>query len=311
MILVTGGTGFVGKFLIRQLVESGHQVRTLLRPSPASPNLPRGVPVEVAVSSLKDERGLRSAMKDVDIIYHLVSAERKGSRGNLLDVDVEGTRVLSEVAARAGVERVFFLSHLGVDRYSAYPVLKAKAIAEHHLVSSGVNYTIFRTGLIFGPGDQFTTSLAQLIRMNPFVFLLPGDGSSRLQPVWIEDIVTCMTWALQDPETVNKTFTLGGLDHLSFRQTAEMVMQAVGKQRKFVQISPPMLRRIAVWVEHNNPSFSMSTFWLDYLSADRICPVDSIPRDFGLMPARFHQQLDYLKPSSRKLQRKGRQLRTS
>jgi len=310
MILVTGGTGFIGKVLIRQLVESGHQVRTLLRPSAQSPNLPRGVPVEVAVSSLKDERGLRAALKDVDIIFHLVSAERQGGRADLLNVDVEGTRTLAEVAARAGIERVFYLSHLGADRASAYPLLKVKAIAEHHLMHSGVDYTIFRTGVVFGPGDQFTSGLVQIMRMNPFAFFIPGDGQMRIQPVWVEDIVSCMTWALQDPATVNKIFTLGGLDHYTFREAAEIVMQKIGIRRRFISLSPPVLRRMAVWVEHNNPAFMLSTFWLDYLSADRICPVDSIPRAFGLMPTRFHQQLDYLNSASRIPRRKGRQLKT-
>lgn len=306
MILVTGGTGFIGKVLIRQLVETGHQVRTLLRPSAQSPNLPRGVPVEVAVSSLKDERGLRAALKDVDIVYHLVGAERQNARADLFNVDVEGTRILSEVAARAGIERVFYLSHLGADRRSAFPVLQAKAIAEHYLMKSGVNYTIFRSGVVFGRDDQFSSGLAQLVRMNPFFFLLPGEGNMLIQPVWVEDIVACMTWALQDAETVNKTFTLGGLDHLPFRAAAAMVMQTLGVRRQFVAVPPPLLRRLAVWVEHNNPAFLLSTFWLDYLSADRICPVDSIPRVFGLMPSRFHQQLDYLKTAPRNSRRKGR-----
>src|SRR5689334_19798549 len=77
MILVTGGTGFVGRALVRQLVANGQQVRTLIRPSPRTPNLPRGVPVEVAVVSLSDERGLRAALRGVDVVYHLAGAEHE------------------------------------------------------------------------------------------------------------------------------------------------------------------------------------------------------------------------------------------
>lgn len=299
MILVTGGTGFVGKRLIRHLVDTGHQVRTLLRPSPTSPSLPRGVPVEVAVSSLKDDRSLRSAMKDVDVIYHLVGTERSGSRADLSGVDVEGSRMIAEVAARAGVQRVFFMSHLGADRASAYPVLQAKAIAEHYLANSGVNYTIFRSGPIFGPGDQFTTGLAGLIRMSPAVFLLPGDGKTLIQPISVEDVVACLTWALDDPSTANQIFSLGGVDYLSFRQTAETLMSVMGIRRRMVEVTPAYLRLLAVWLEHSNPRFPLSIYWLDYLAADRTCPVDSVPRLFGLMPARFHQGLDYLQPPAR------------
>ncbi|MDO8971508.1 MAG: NAD(P)H-binding protein, partial [Saprospiraceae bacterium] len=78
MILVTGGTGFIGQALVQRLVAAGRPVRILLRPSQKSPHLPQGVPVEAAVSSLKDERGLRSALIGVDTIIHLAGGERKG-----------------------------------------------------------------------------------------------------------------------------------------------------------------------------------------------------------------------------------------
>ena len=129
MILVTGGTGFIGKALVRNLVESGHSVRILIRPSPRSPDLPFGVGVEVAVSSLSDERGLRAAMVGVDTIYHLAGVERRGAYANLMNVDIAGTQKIVTAASDARVKRILFTSHLGADRASAYPVLKAKAIA--------------------------------------------------------------------------------------------------------------------------------------------------------------------------------------
>lgn len=250
---------------------------------------------------LSDERGLRAAMKGVDVIYHLVGTERQGSRADLSGVDVDGTRTLADVAAKAGVERVFYLSHLGADRASAYPVLKAKAIAEHHLMNSGVNYTIFRPGVIYGPGDQFTTAIANLIRLTPGIFLLPGDGKTLIQPIGVEDVVACLGWALDDETTANKTFALGGVDTISFRQAVETVMNVTRQRRTIIEISPAYLRMLAVWMDHSYKTFPLSLYWLDYLSADRTCPVDTLPRLFGLMPARFHQNLDYLAPQPRRV----------
>jgi uncharacterized protein YbjT (DUF2867 family) len=294
MILVTGGTGFIGQALIRQLVASGRSVRILLRPSPGSPRLPVGIPVEVAVCSLNDERGLRASMKNVDTIFHLAGTERHGGRADLMGVDVEGTQAVAHSASQAGVDRLFFLSHLGADRFSGYPVLKAKALAENLIIQSGVNYTIFRTASVFGPGDQFSVPLAQILKLSPLIFLMPGNGSTVLQPLWIEDLVTCLDWAIDEPKTAGQTFSIGGAETLTFLQILELVQSALHIKRFIVPVTPAYLRIIAVIMEHSFPKFPISLFWLDYLASDRTCAIDALPRLMNLMPARFHQKMDYL-----------------
>ncbi|HEX2997488.1 MAG TPA: NAD(P)H-binding protein, partial [Anaerolineales bacterium] len=157
--------------------------------APKSPRLPRGVPVEVAVVSLNDERSVRAALRGVDEIYHLASAATEGRRGSLFKTDIEGTRVLAQVAASADIKRLIFLSHIGADRASAFPVQKAKGIAEEHIRKSGVPYTIIRSSVVFGPEDRFTNNLSRLLRISPGIFPIPGDGRSMLQPLWVEDLV--------------------------------------------------------------------------------------------------------------------------
>lgn len=294
MILVTGGTGFIGRFLVRHLVESGLSVRILLRPSPHSPNLPKGVPVQVAVSSLTDQRGLRAAMKDVNIIVHLAGSERHGSRADLDGVDVEGTRTVCQAAADTGIERLVFVSHLGADRASAYPVLKAKGIAENLILQSGVPFKTIRTGPVFGPGDQFTTSLVELFRRFPFFFLLPGKGDTLIQPIWIGDLVTCLGLVLSEESAVNKTYQIGGGEFIPFRTLVDLVMEASRRPRRIITVGPAYMRMIALWIETIIPNTPISLFWLDYLSTNRTCAVDALPRQFGLIPSRFSQMLGYL-----------------
>jgi NADH dehydrogenase len=295
MILVTGGTGFIGQVLIQHLVEAGHRVRTLVRPSSQSPNLPKGIPVEVAVTSLKDERGLRAAMMGVHTVYHLASSERRGAYGNMMETDAQGTRAVAETAIDSGIQHLFFISHLGADRASAYPILQIKGIAEEHIRNSGVNFTILRSAVAFGPGDRYTTRLAWLARSLPFIFPLPGDGNTIVQPIWVEDLVACLIWALDDEGARNRIYEVGGGEYLTITQIMETILSTMRMRRRFVHLPPPSLRTITMFLESSWRGFPLSIYWLDYLATNRTCSLDTLPRVFNLIPARFSQHIEYLK----------------
>lgn len=295
MILVTGATGFIGQVLVRHLLDDGREVRVLLRPSSQTPGLPKGLPVEAALSNINDERSLRAAMTGVDTIYHLVGAEWRGVQADLTEVEIEGTKTLIQVAEEAGVQRVIYLSHLGADRASAYPVMKVKGIVEEFFRRSGMMHTILRSGLVFGPHDHFTTALAKLMAVYPLIFFIPSPGKALTQPLWVEDLATILTWLLDTSEMDNQTLEIGGPEYLSIQEVIEFVMNITGMNRSLVEIRPSYLRMVAVTLEYLYPSFPHSVYWLDYLANDRTCDLDSVSRQFGLLPARMANHLDYLK----------------
>lgn len=298
MILITGGTGFIGNVLIRHLSNLGHPIKLLIRPSKETPNFPKGIPVQTAIASFKDQKGLQAAMKGVDIIYHLASALSSGRKANLTEVDIQGTQALSQAAAQAKVKRFFYLSHLGADRASAYPLFKAKAIAEHHIKTSGVPYTIFQSAVAYGKGDNFTNGLAFLLKVSPYFVMLPDEGASVLQPIWVEDLVTAMTWALDKPTTINETIEIGGPEHLTFKQICELIIKKINIKRQFVNVPPVFLNIVTELIEIVMPSFPTSVFWMDNLASNQITALDTLTTEFNLLPARISQRLGYLEGQS-------------
>jgi NADH dehydrogenase len=294
-VLVTGATGFIGRAVLPKLAQAGHQVRILLRPSPASPRLPSGIPVEVGLAGLTDARGLRAALIEVEAVLHLASGEGHGRRADLHQSDSEGTRTLVEAASEAGVRRLIFLSHLGADRSSAYPVLQAKAVGEEAVRRSSLPFTILRSAVVYGPDDRFTTSLAMTLSLAPVVFLLPGAGKTVLQPLWVEDLATAIAWALEENELIRQTYEVGGPEYLTLREIVELVMRATHLHRTLVEARPWAMRAVYRLGESLLPSPPFTLFWADYLAAGRTGPLDTLPRAFGLQPSRMEDRLDYLR----------------
>jgi NADH dehydrogenase len=294
-ILVTGGTGFIGQALVPKLVEAGHTVRLLIRPARRTPQVPKGVAVQIAVSSVTDGRGLRSALNGMDVVVHLASVERQGAYADLMRIDIEGTRLLAQIAKESGIERFVYVSHLGADRFSAFPVSKTKGLAEEAIRRTGIQYTIFRSGIVFGEGDMLTSGIAQLLVAVPFFFIVPGDGKTLLQPIWVEDLATVIAWAIEDSQTLNQIYEVGGPEMLSFCEVVETVMDVMGKHKRFFYLPPPLLRGITVFLETSLAHSPVSVFWLDYLAVNHTCAIDTLPRLFQLKPSRLSQRIDYLK----------------
>ena len=295
MILVTGGTGFIGRILVSHLVTLGYPVRLLLNPSRDYPKLPRGVSVEVAISSMNDERNLRASMKDIDTVFHLVGTEWKGIHAEYEEVDIRAARMFSNVAKQMNVKRFIYMSHIGADKSSAYNLLRAKALAEGAIRESGVPYTIVRSGIVYGQNDHFTSTLRDFVMKTRGPLLIPGGDATLIQPIWVEDLITALMLCMDDDATLNQTIYTGGIETFSFREVLELVMQTIRKKKRIIPVQSSILRQIYIANEQWFPNRIPMYFWLDYMAEDRITALDILPREFGLMPTRMTQNIDYLR----------------
>ena len=295
MILVTGGTGFIGRILVSHLVTLGYPVRLLLNPSRDYPKLPRGVSVEVAISSMNDERNLRASMKDIDTVFHLVGTEWKGIHAEYEEVDIRAARMFSNVAKQMNVKLFIYMSHIGADKSSAYNLLRAKALAEGAIRESGVPYTIVRSGIVYGQNDHFTSTLRDFVMKTRGPLLIPGGDATLIQPIWVEDLITALMLCMDDDATLNQTIYTGGIETFTFREVLELVMQTIRKKKRIIPVQSSILRQIYIANEQWFPKHIPMYFWLDYMAEDRITALDILPREFGLMPTRMTQNIDYLR----------------
>jgi uncharacterized protein YbjT (DUF2867 family) len=294
MRLVTGATNFIGRAVLRELASDPVPIRALIQPARRSPQLPYGVELDVALAALGDERGVRAAMVGVDTLIHLAGNWLEQDEAHPEEREVTAAENLALAAADAGVRQIIVLSLLGADRASAYPLLRSKALAEDPFRTSGVPTTILRSAILYGEGDSFTTGIARLAAAAPLLFPIPGDGSTVLQPLWVDDLATCVHWALGDADHFDGTYEIGGPEYLTFRQIVDMVLQRASMMRIPLPIRPPLLRFLARLLSRViRPPF-VSRHWIDYLAVNRTTDLNTLPEEFALAPRRFEEHIEHL-----------------
>lgn len=300
MILVTGARGFVGRELVPYLVEAGWPVRILVRPRRRRRiDWPEGV--EVLEGALEDEASLHQAMQRAHTVIHLASAQWWGTRRDLERVDVDGTRRVIAAARAARIGRLFYISQLGAEPASAYNLLRVKGQVEGLIRSSGLSYTIMRSGVLFGPEDRFVNGVAMLLRTNPFFYFQPGEGENLLHPLYVGDLVKALTNSLERIELVDATIEIGGAEYVSYNEMIRTVMRVSGMQRMIVPLPPYMLRTMNNVVSRLSPRWPMTQQWLDILAGNRTAKLGNLFDYCGVRPVRFEDTLLTYMPQRRYL----------
>lgn len=299
MILVTGATGFIGRHLVTELVARGHVVRLLVPPQRLKHVTWDRDKVEVIVGTLQDEEAVYRAVSGVHVIYHLENALWWGRPRNLQRVELVGTRSLATSARSARVGRIITLSQLGASPASAYTLMKIKGQVEEMVRSSGLAYTIIRSGVVFGEDDAFINHIGMMLASNPLFFLMPGRGEIVLHPIYIDDLVQILINALSAIDTVDTTIEVGGAEYTTLRDLILTVMRVTGQNRVIVPVPPYAMRWFSTIYGRLLPRTLITPQWLDLLATNRTARLGNAYDYFGVRPRRFEDTLMIYLPKKR------------
>jgi uncharacterized protein YbjT (DUF2867 family) len=248
MILLTGGTGFIGSRIVRALRVEDRAVRALVRDQADAGRL-QALGCETVVGDMTDPTSLRAAVEGCDTVIHLV-AIIQGKPSEFDRVMTQGTRDLVAAAQEAGVRRFVLMSALGFDDQTKdlVPYYRAKWQMEQDVKASGLEHVIFRPSFVFGPGagalEQFK-KIAKLAPVTPIV----GPGTQRIQPIWVDDVAAYYAAAVDKPEAANRTFELGGPDVVTWNEFWARLKRAQGLHRPSLHIPFAVMRAQAVVLE--------------------------------------------------------------
>ncbi len=224
-VLVTGGTGFVGRAVTEELVRHGHEVRVLSRHRPAAGFPAPGLNVAWTPGDVGDAEALRRAAEGCEGLVHLVAIRRQVGGLTHRAVTAEGTARAVTAAREAGVRRCVYVSALGVEGGPDTEYFRAKRAAEAAVRASGLEWVILRPSFIVGPGG-FVEEYARLVRRLPFV-PVPGGGRYQVQPVALGDVARACRLALEKPEAAGRVYDLAGPERMSFAAFVTLIAQAV------------------------------------------------------------------------------------
>ena len=305
-VLVTGASGFVGSHSVPALLAAGHRVVALVRtPTAGEAVLGRltaseRAAVETRSGDVTRPETLAPAMSGVDAVLHLVAIPRDYRGGaDLRLVNTEGTRAVIEAMLQAGVTRLVHMGALGIEDDPKLHYASSKAKAEALVRGSGLDATILKPSLQFGPGDGFFNVIADLVRLSPGVVPTPGRGDSRFQPIHSGDVARVVVATLADPSTIGQTFELGGPRYWTYREITAEVLRALGKRRAILPVPVPLIRLVAGASELVRFPFPVATDQLRQLRLDNIGPLDLLPTRFGFEPRPMEGALGYLRQKRR------------
>ena len=253
-VLVAGATGFLGASFVRELVARELRVVALGRDTSRLRRRFGDLSVEARSGDVTRPESLRDAFQGVETVVQCVQFSgfpvEDHSRGlTFMEVDAQGTRNLVDAARAAGAQRLVYLSGVGADPSSDRTWYRAKALAEQCVRDSGLGYTIIRPSWVYGPEDRSLNLFIRALRLNPLFFPQIGDGSQRLNPLYVQDLAAVVATVVESGSPDGGTFELGGPVTYSLDEIIRVAMDVSSRPRPIVHLPVALVRIAATLAE--------------------------------------------------------------
>ncbi len=248
---VFGGTGFIGRQVVKRLIDAGHIVRVAVRDTEAATVLkPLGVPGQVVPlhASLSDTAAIARAVEGARHVVSLVGILAEGRAGDFDRVHHLGAAAIAQAAAACGVERLVHVSALGADAASPSLYARSKAAGEAAVRAAFPSAVILRPSIVFGAEDKFFNRFAQLARLLPVMPVF--EGATKFQPVHVGDVADAIIAGLTRADAQGRTFELGGPKVWTMRQLLAWILAQTGRNRPLVAVPAPIAQLQASVMEH-------------------------------------------------------------
>jgi NADH dehydrogenase len=302
MILVAGGTGFVGAGIVRELRRSGQPVAVLTRDSSRAQERFPDVELQFREGDVRDPTTLAEAVRGAETVVGCVqfpnSPIENPARGHTFEeVDAKGTENLVEAAKAAGVRRYVYLSGAGAAPDAEYHPFRAKWRAETAVRDSEMTYTMLRPSWVYGPEDKALNRFLGMSRFLPFVPLIGNAGKQRLQPVFIDDIGRAVAEALIHPTADNQVFEIGGPEILTMKEIVRTALEAVGRRRLLLS-APKGVMKLAASVLQFAPGRPLTPDAVEFITKDALADPTRAEHVLGMKMMPLREGLaTYLGPS--------------